>query len=724
MGEIFSEILHREEKEWRRIQVDLFRASSIVMAVHNPKGECIALCAHEPPICQLIHAAAEGRRKKCQACRVKLCRDMTKDPQILVRQCRHKLHCFAAPLVVNDVLEGVLIGRAVFTAPREKREFVKHAVKLGLNEKKIGAEVKKTPVWTVSQLKALADLLASQVSTLVHGEVRRLEVEERLREMTILYKASQVFSEITDLDKLLDLVMEWALKIMPADGGSLMLRDSNTGDLTIRAAHGVSAKVGKVIPKGKGIAGWVSENAKPLLLTGDVRDSRFRPLVPHPSIHSAISAPLIAGNEVVGVINISNTRSKPAFTEDDLKVLRLFVQRASLALENARLYQLSKERVLELTHLNELSKVLSSTLNVTDIVSLVSEVLEKSIAFDVGGLVLLDEGEARIFYIVVTRETSSVELKSLSRSMAGVLKGFSGSKSIPKVIEEEVVLGASFVKKKSKRKRKFKSLLSFPLTVTAGCIGAMFVSSFEPEAFTVDNLRTVSTLAGQVAVSLENARLYESLRDSYAKTIAALSATIDAKDHYTRGHSDRVMEYAVAIGEQMGLSNDDVESLRFAGLLHDIGKVGVSEHILLKPTKLTSAEFEAVRAHSSIGANIIEQIDFLNKLTPLILHHHERYNGKGYPDKLVGEEIPFLARILAVTDAYEAMTSKRAYRDALAPEQAIGELKRCSGTQFDPAVVEAFLAVLERRYGKKLVEEAIRKFEKKPRPTPRDLGAV
>lgn len=720
ISKILSEILYGEE--WRQIQLNLFQATGVVLAVHDAEGECIAFCAYEPPICRFIQAAPQGR-KTCQDCRAKVCRDIAKKPRILIKQCHSKLHFFAAPLVVDDTLEGILMGRAVFGGLEEKEEFIKHAVGLRLDEAKARVEAKKTPAWDTGQLKALAGLMASQVKAVVQGDIHQRHIEERLREVTALSKASEFFSEITDLERLLDLVLDWALKIMPADGGSLMLREPDSGNLTIRATHGISAKVGKTTPKGKGIAGWVAENAKPLLLTGDVKDPRFKPLASRPSIHSAISAPLIAGNRVVGVINVNNTRLKPAFTEDDLKVLRLFAQRASLALENARLYQLSKERVMELTHLNELSKVLGSTLDIAEIVNLVSEVFQKSVAFDVGGLVVLDDGEAQISY-VVTGEVSSVELKSLRQSVTRMLKEFSKSKPIPKIVEEEVILGASFVKEKSRRKKKFESLLSFPLTVGSGCIGAMFATSFKPEAFTVDNLRTISTLAGQVAVSLDNARLYQSLRDSYAKTIAALSATIDAKDHYTRGHSDRVMEYAVAIGEELGLSDDDLESLRFAGLLHDIGKVGVSEHILLKPAKLTDAEFEAVRAHSSIGANIIEQIDFLNKLTPVVLHHHERYNGKGYPDGLAGKEIPFLARILAVADAFEAMTSKRAYRGALTPEQAIGELRRCSGTQFDPAVVEAFLAILEEHYGKRRVEKAIREAEKRARPTPRSHGAA
>jgi putative nucleotidyltransferase with HDIG domain len=157
------------------------------------------------------------------------------------------------------------------------------------------------------------------------------------------------------------------------------------------------------------------------------------------------------------------------------------------------------------------------------------------------------------------------------------------------------------------------------------------------------------------------------------------------------------MDYAMAIGEQMALAREDVEVLRFAGLLHDIGKVGLSEEILLKPSRLTEEEMEQVRRHAEIGASIVEQLDFLHSVTPVIRHHHERWDGQGYPRGLAGKDIPLLARILAVADAFDVMTSERPYRRRLSYADARRELEAGAGSQFDPAVVAALIETMDMR---------------------------
>ncbi len=173
--------------------------------------------------------------------------------------------------------------------------------------------------------------------------------------------------------------------------------------------------------------------------------------------------------------------------------------------------------------------------------------------------------------------------------------------------------------------------------------------------------------------------------------IVALAIALDVKDPYARGHSVWVARYAVATAEELGLKPQEIENILYAGLLHDIGKIGVSKQILHKPAALDVDEWEAVRAHPVIGANILELIPSLQDVIPLVRHHHERYDGTGYPQGLTGEEIPFGARILAVADAFEAMTSSRPYRHAMPPAQATAILKEGMGKQWDAEVVKAFL---------------------------------
>ena len=193
---------------------------------------------------------------------------------------------------------------------------------------------------------------------------------------------------------------------------------------------------------------------------------------------------------------------------------------------------------------------------------------------------------------------------------------------------------------------------------------------------------------------------YEKLEKAYLDSIETLRYTVEAKDPYTRGHSDRVAEYSVLIGEKLGLSEQDLRTLRIGGLFHDIGKIGIPDSILLKESKLSDDEYSQIKNHPTIGAHILQNATIFQDILPIVKHHHERYDGNGYPSKLKGEEIPYFARIAAVADTFDAMTSKRTYRNAIPLEEVKEEIKRCEGTQFDPNIAETFLEILNTQYEK------------------------
>lgn len=205
-------------------------------------------------------------------------------------------------------------------------------------------------------------------------------------------------------------------------------------------------------------------------------------------------------------------------------------------------------------------------------------------------------------------------------------------------------------------------------------------------------------LASRIEESTRNlTRLYEDLRSTYLRTIKVLAQAIDARDHYTHSHSENVANYAVIIAEEMGLSAKDIETVREACELHDLGKIGIEDNILGKATSLTAQEWEQIKRHPLIGAQILEPLTFLNDVTDLIRQHHEHYDGKGYPEGRRGEGILLGARIIHLADAYESMRSARSYRKVpLTKEEAILEVKRNNGTQFDPSAVEAFLKIVDR----------------------------
>ncbi len=203
-------------------------------------------------------------------------------------------------------------------------------------------------------------------------------------------------------------------------------------------------------------------------------------------------------------------------------------------------------------------------------------------------------------------------------------------------------------------------------------------------------------LGAEIAVAVENARLYTQLKGSFLKTLHSLVEALDAKDSKTSGHSNQVCKYAMVIGKQMGLSGEQLERLRVAALLHDIGKIGVSEAILLKPGKLNEEEWGKVIKHAEISEKILKPLGLPEEILSFIRHHHERYNGEGYPDKKKHDEIPLGARILCVADSFEAMLAERPYRQGMSKEDAVKELKKCSGTQFDPQIVESFLKIVDK----------------------------
>lgn len=199
-------------------------------------------------------------------------------------------------------------------------------------------------------------------------------------------------------------------------------------------------------------------------------------------------------------------------------------------------------------------------------------------------------------------------------------------------------------------------------------------------------------------INQELKNTYDMLEKAYLESIETLRYTVEAKDTYTRGHSDRVSEYSVLIGKTLGLPDSDLKTLQIGGLFHDIGKIGVPDTILQKETKLTDDEYSEIKNHPSIGAHILSTATIFKDIIPIVKHHHERYDGKGYPGQLKGEEIPYLARIAAVADSFDAMTSRRTYRDSLPIETVISEFERCKGTQFDAKIADVFLDILKNHF--------------------------
>ncbi len=346
------------------------------------------------------------------------------------------------------------------------------------------------------------------------------------------------------------------------------------------------------------------------------------------------------------------------------------------------------KRVLELTTLYDVSKVISSTLDFNHLLHVISESAMKAFHADESCVLLFDPKKKRLVTGVCQkshRYTAGLK-ESLEKKLAQMVK----KKEEPLLIsndEEFLSLGV-------------KSAIGAPISVEDKFEGVIVVGNLTEE-YTQEDLRLLSTLAHQGAIALQNARLFQSLQETYMGIVKALAFAVDAKDPYTRGHSEQVAKYALMIADELKFSDSEKKALEMAAYLHDIGKIGVSDQILSKETSLTKEEIEIMKGHPSIGAEILTPIVFPWEIVPTVRHHHEHYGGGGYPQGLSKEKIPLGARILALADSFDAMTSDRPYRSRKTVEEAVKELKRCSGTQFDPELVKVFLHALKKILSKR-----------------------
>ena len=215
----------------------------------------------------------------------------------------------------------------------------------------------------------------------------------------------------------------------------------------------------------------------------------------------------------------------------------------------------------------------------------------------------------------------------------------------------------------------------------------------------VDQMRLINQINDELSEKNEE------LEQAYLDIVKVLRQTVEAKDPYTRGHSDRVSAFSVLLGKQLDLSENDLETLRVGGLFHDIGKIGIPDKVLTKNERLTDKEFSQIMKHPSIGAQILGNTKVFQDIIPIVKHHHERFDGKGYPSKLSGDKIPYLVRIVTICDAFDAMTSNRSYRKALPMKTVISEIEKCKGTQFDPEIADAFLKIIDSDEVKSIQEE-------------------
>lgn len=311
---------------------------------------------------------------------------------------------------------------------------------------------------------------------------------------------------------------------------------------------------------------------------------------------------------------------------------------------------------------------------------------------ETGSLLLLDE-EAGELYFEVALGDKGGKLKKLKLKRGQGIAGWVAENREPLIVHDAQSDERVFHDADKISGFVTRNLVCVPVKAGDRGLGALQVINKKEGDFDEEDLEVLQAFSNQVAIAVENSNLYERLRDTFIGTVEGLADIIEKRDPYTGGHTRRVREYSMLIGMSMGFDEMEMENLHLSAALHDIGKIGVPDQVLLKKGELTPEEFEVMSDHPGAGADMLGRIRQLRELVENVRSHHERPDSTGYPDRIGGEDIPIVSRIIAVADAFDAMTSNRPYRRAKTFEEAFGELRRCSGTQFDTGVVEAFTSL-------------------------------
>jgi len=350
--------------------------------------------------------------------------------------------------------------------------------------------------------------------------------------------------------------------------------------------------------------------------------------------------------------------------------------------------------------INLISRKIGSVSEMSSLVKHITQMTQNSLKASASSVLLLDEKNDELYFEVAEGEAGNT-LKTIKLDSKTGIAGWVLQHCKPLIIND-VSSDKRFNGKVDKTTGFItKAIIAVPMTVHRKTIGVIEVlNKLDGSDFNNEDLEILLSVASTAAMAIENTRLQQEVQDGYKSTISALAATVDAKDPYTCGHSKRVMEYALLGGIQLSLPKNELEVLEYGAILHDIGKIGISDIILRQPGPLSPHQLIIMREHPMIGFRILEDIPFLEDASKLVLYHHERYDGKGYPKGLKGLDIPLGARLLAIADSFDTMTTERAYRAALSEKYAIDELHKCSSTQFCPVAVDAFLSGYQMQSGK------------------------
>ncbi|MBI5641988.1 MAG: GAF domain-containing protein [Deltaproteobacteria bacterium] len=491
---------------------------------------------------------------------------------------------------------------------------------------------------------------------------------------------------------ILNRLMDFTLKAIETRSGTLYLIDESTKELSFEVVKGPLAKKlkGLRMRAEAGIAGHVAKTGKPYISSNIAKDRYWIGIKTSHEHSNMMAVPLFRKKKVIGVIEVINKVDSKPFSTSDLKILKSLANHFSIIMERADLFAELDGRVKQFSTLQDVGSLLNSTLDESVVRHRAMEAITQIMQAETGSLLLVDEARGQLYFEVALGEKGK-ELKEVRLNIGEGIAGWVAKYGKPLVIHD-VTKDYRFQGNVDK-KSKFitRDMVCVPVKVKGRIIGVLQAINRIGGTFTKEDMKLFQLFSNQVAIALDNARLYEEIRETFHATSEALAEAIEKRDPYTGGHTKRVFEYCLSIAKYLDLPLKSLEVLKLSAVLHDIGKIGIEDSILRKNAPLDADEARSMRMHPQFGAEILKHVPQLKDIIPGMLYHHERIDGKGYPNGFKEEQIPLIARIIAVADTYDAMTTTRPYRKGLPPEAAISELKKCAGLQFDKTVVEAFI---------------------------------
>jgi HD-GYP domain-containing protein (c-di-GMP phosphodiesterase class II) len=525
--------------------------------------------------------------------------------------------------------------------------------------------------------------------------------------LPILERANQIAST-SQLDDLLDQMMELVIETCQGNAGTLYLLDRQADELVFKVVKGDENShflIGKRISTSMGIVGATLRERKPLWVPDITQDKRWYRDLNGPDHknqpRSVLSFPLLLQNDPIGVVQVFN----PALPE--LQLVQLLGNRMASEIDKAMLLEASRQRNDRLHALVEVIGYIGSSLNQDDILHMIIDFACQLLNAEAGSLFLVDDETGEPVLHVANNVTGSNLVGVRVPAGKGVI-GYVVRTGETVLVADTRQDARHYTQVDQASGFETRSILAVPLkarTVVLGgeggvtqehIIGGLEALNKRQGTFDSEDARLLETFANQTATVLEIARLYTNTSDLLIGVVQALTTAIDAKDPYTEGHSQRVSDYALAIARELSISSETINHLRIAGLLHDVGKIGVPDLVLQKPGRLDDKEMVEMRKHPMIGEKIMKPVRNLQRELSAITEHHERVDGTGYPRGLTGDKISLIGRIVAVADVFDALSSERPYRQGQTAEQVFQELLAGVGTHFDETCVHALMSAYQR----------------------------